>query len=53
MTFLRTLADAYIRYATSREQENKKQTPRRLVGKRTVPTNRPPLVGEINANFCG
>jgi hypothetical protein len=24
-----------------------------LLCERTVPTERPPLVGEINANFCG
>jgi hypothetical protein len=24
-----------------------------LVRKRTIPTERPPLVGEVNANFCG
>jgi hypothetical protein len=24
-----------------------------LVSKRTIPTERPPLVGEVIANFCG
>jgi hypothetical protein len=24
-----------------------------LVHKRTIPTERPPLVGEVNANICG
>jgi hypothetical protein len=24
-----------------------------LVRKRTIPTERPPLVGEVSANFCG
>jgi hypothetical protein len=24
-----------------------------LVRKRTIPTEQPPLVGEVNANFCG
>jgi hypothetical protein len=24
-----------------------------LVGKRTIPTERPPLVGEVSANLCG
>jgi hypothetical protein len=24
-----------------------------LVRKRTIPTDRPPLVGEVSANFCG
>jgi hypothetical protein len=27
-------------------------TPWPLVRKRTIPTERPPLVGEFNANFC-
>jgi hypothetical protein len=33
--------------------ENKKQTPWPLFRKRTVPTERPPLVGEVSANFSG
>jgi hypothetical protein len=24
-----------------------------LVRKRTIPTEKPPLVGEVSANFCG
>jgi hypothetical protein len=24
-----------------------------LVSKRTIPTEQPPLVGEVSANFCG
>jgi hypothetical protein len=28
-------------------------TPRPLVHKRTIPTERPPHVGEVSANFCG
>jgi hypothetical protein len=28
-------------------------TPWLLVCKQTIPTERPPLVGEVNANFCG
>jgi hypothetical protein len=31
----------------------KKETPWPLVGKQTIPTERPPLVGEVSANFCG
>jgi hypothetical protein len=31
----------------------KKKTPWPLVRKRTIPTERPPLVGEVSANFCG
>jgi hypothetical protein len=30
----------------------KKKTPWLLVRKRTIPTERPPLVGEVSANFC-
>jgi hypothetical protein len=30
-----------------------KQTPWPLVRKRTIPTERPPLVGEVSVNFCG
>jgi hypothetical protein len=30
-----------------------KQTPWPVVRKRTIPTERPPLVGEVNANFSG
>jgi hypothetical protein len=29
------------------------KTPWLLVCKRTIPTERPPLVGEVSANFCG
>jgi hypothetical protein len=32
---------------------NIKETPWLLVRKRTIPTERPPLVGEVSANFCG
>jgi hypothetical protein len=28
-------------------------TPGLLVGQRTIPTERPPLVGEVSANFSG
>jgi hypothetical protein len=30
-----------------------KKTPWLLVRKRTIQTERPPLVGEVNANICG
>jgi hypothetical protein len=30
-----------------------KQNPRPLVRKRSMPTDRAPLVGEVNAIFCG
>jgi hypothetical protein len=30
-----------------------KQTPWPLVHERTIPTERPPLVDEFSANFCG
>jgi hypothetical protein len=35
------------------EIQTNKQTPRPIVRKRTVPTERPPLVGEFSANFFG
>jgi hypothetical protein len=35
------------------ENYKKKKTPWPLVHKRTIPTERPPLVGEVSANFCG
>jgi hypothetical protein len=31
----------------------KKKTPWLVVRKRTIPTERPPLVSEASANFCG
>jgi hypothetical protein len=33
--------------------KNKKQTPRHLVRKQAIPTELPPLVGQVSANFCG
>jgi hypothetical protein len=30
-----------------------KKTPWPLVHKRTIPTEEPPLIGEVSANFCG
>jgi hypothetical protein len=30
-----------------------KQIPWSLVRERTIPTESPPLVGEVSANFCG
>jgi hypothetical protein len=30
-----------------------KQTPWPVVRKRTIPTEQPPLVGEVSAKFCG
>jgi hypothetical protein len=30
-----------------------KKTPWPLFRKRTIPTEGPPLVGEVSANFCG
>jgi hypothetical protein len=41
-------------YFTHHKQQNKQQTNSvALVGKRTIPTERPPLVGEVTANFSG
>jgi hypothetical protein len=36
----------------SRCDKKTKQTPWLLVHKRTIPTKRLPLVGEVSANFC-
>jgi hypothetical protein len=33
--------------------KNKKKISMALVRKRTIPTERPPLVGEVSANFSG
>ena len=33
--------------------EHKKKNSVALVRERTIPTERPPPVGEVNANFCG
>jgi hypothetical protein len=32
---------------------NQKLNPIALVRKRTIPTKRPPLAGEVSDNFCG
>jgi hypothetical protein len=38
----------------SQNQTNKnKANSVALVRERTIPTERPPLVGEVSANFCG
>jgi hypothetical protein len=50
-----------IREVTSGEVTRKKHVQTKLRGfglqglarKRTIPTEQPPLVGEVNANFCG
>jgi hypothetical protein len=36
----------------NQKKKNKKQIPWLLVRKRTIATERPPLVGEVSANFC-
>ena len=33
--------------------QTKKKHPVALVRERTIPTERPPPVGEVSANFCG
>jgi hypothetical protein len=37
----------------SREDANEKKNSMVCVRERTIPTERPPLVGEVIANFCG
>jgi hypothetical protein len=34
-------------------QNHKKKAPWPLIRKQTIPTERPPLVSEVSANFCG
>jgi hypothetical protein len=48
--FLRTHTNLWTLTHTVK---NLKKTPWPLVRKRTIPTERPPLVGEVSANFCG
>jgi hypothetical protein len=40
-------------YLLNPSMTNEKQTPWPVVHKRTKPTERPPLVGEVSAKFCG
>jgi hypothetical protein len=39
----------FVLYSLTRTEKNSVA----LVRERTVPTERPPLVGEVSANFCG
>jgi hypothetical protein len=45
----------YVYFENNMKRVNKKQkqTPWPVVRKRTIPTERPLLVGEVSANFCG
>ena len=36
-----------------KKKEEEKKNSVALVRKRTIPTERPPPVGEVSANFCG
>jgi hypothetical protein len=38
---------------TNKQTNNNKKNSVELVRKRTILTERPPLVGEVGANFCG
>jgi hypothetical protein len=49
LTRLRAREDILDLYQT----KTKKKTPWLLVRKRTIPTELPPLVDEVSANFCG
>jgi hypothetical protein len=54
--FLRKVADFRLTtrsYIQEDRTNKKKQIPWPLVRKRTVPTELPPLVGEVSANFSG
>jgi hypothetical protein len=50
-TYFRTVH----KYATSKRDinNNNNNNSVRLVCERTIPTKRPPLVGQVSANFCG
>jgi hypothetical protein len=44
----------FIELEHAGKQTNEQKTnPVALVRERTIPTQRPPLVGEVSANFCG
>ena len=42
-----------LRQQVQHNHHTKKLNPVALVRKRTIPTERPPPVGEVSANFCG
>jgi hypothetical protein len=48
LTTVRTLINVF-----KLSVKHKKKTSVALVRERTIPTERPPLVGEVSANFCG
>jgi hypothetical protein len=53
---IRILADSgglHSAFVTSALNVNTKLNSTALVCERSTPTERPPLVGEIGANFCG
>jgi hypothetical protein len=43
----------YLHFFPTARTTNKQKNSAVLVRKRTLPTERPPLVGEVSANFCG
>jgi hypothetical protein len=47
------MSERKVLFQTTRHFKNKKQTPWPVVRKRTIPTERSPLAGEVSANFCG
>ena len=50
---LRDIADKIQRSDTRNKTKTKKLNSVALVRERTIPTERPPPVGEVSANFCG
>jgi hypothetical protein len=50
---MRPRFSTFIQFLNSEIWLNVSTTPWLLVRKRTIPTERPPLVDEVNANFCG
>jgi hypothetical protein len=55
LQFLREeeISAAKLSYIFISTTNNKQTNSVALVRKRTIPTERPPLVGEVNANFSG
>jgi hypothetical protein len=46
-------ANGELSYSASPFQNKQTTNSVALVRERTIPTERPPLVGEVSANFCG
>jgi hypothetical protein len=51
--FIGTLSFVQCTTTTTTTNNNNNNKSVALVRERTIPTERPPLVGEVSANFCG